>query len=197
MMLVRSNGDEHIHQTSRGSRIKEADRASRRAGQESPQPGARPGRYAGFGSAGEGFVRLTAFGLPENVKGENLYNIQSLKIHRNTDFYDKDKDGKNETLIVHVQPTDDQLDVIKAIGEVDVQLWDLNQPDGQAMLAEWNIAPEELKKTWTVTMFTISYRLTFQIAEIVKSFDKPLTVKVKFTDYLTGKIFEEQRVIKP
>src|SRR4030042_1673685 len=53
-------------------------------------------------------------GLPENVKGENLYNIQSLKIHRNTDFYDKDKDGKNETLIVHVQPTDDLLDGIKA-----------------------------------------------------------------------------------
>ena len=138
-------------------------------------------------------------GLPEKVKGENLYNIQKIEIHRLTDFYDKDeeKDGRNETLIVHVQPTDDQLDVIKAIGEVDVQLWDLNQPDGQAMLAEWNVGPEELKKTWTVTMFTISYRLTFDIAEIVKSFGKPLTVKVKFTDYLTGKVFEEQKAIEP
>jgi len=136
-------------------------------------------------------------GLPEKVKGENLYTIQKIELNRFTGFYDKDKDGKNETLIVHVQLIDDNLDVVKAIGEAEVQLWDLNQPDGHAMLAKWNIAPEELKKTWTATMFTISYRLTFQIAEIVKNFDKPLTVKVKFTDYLTGRIFENQRVIKP
>ena len=35
-------------------------------------------------------------GLPENVKGENLYNIQSVKITKYTNLYDKDEDGKKE-----------------------------------------------------------------------------------------------------
>jgi len=135
--------------------------------------------------------------LPEEVKGENLYNLQKIKIGRYTDFYDKDHDGKKETLIVYIQTIDDQGDKMKASGTTEVELWDLNKQDGQAMLARWKVEPEELKKLWNATMLTINYRLTFDITEIVKSFNKPLTVKVKFTDYLTGRTFEDQRVIKP
>jgi hypothetical protein len=37
----------------------------------------------------------------------------------------------------------------------------------------------------------------FDIADKVDDFTEPFTVKVTFTDYLTGKIFNEQRAIKP
>jgi hypothetical protein len=135
--------------------------------------------------------------LPEDVKGENLYNLQQIKIGGFTDFYDKDHDGKKETLIVYIQTIDDQGDKMKASGTAEVELWDLDQPNGQAKLSNWKIGSQELKKLWYATMLTINYRLTFDITDIVKDFDKPYTVKVKFTDYLSGQVFEDQTVIEP
>ena len=50
---------------------------------------------------------------------------------------------------------------------------------------------------WFATLITINYRLVFDVPETVENLDVPLTVKVTFTDYLTGKIFKAQKVIKP
>jgi len=136
-------------------------------------------------------------GLKPGVKLENLYDLQRIKITRYTNLYDKDKDGRNETLIVYIQPTDEEGDVVKATGAVDVQLWDLNKEENEALLGQWNVKPNNLKKLWFATIITINYRLTFDIADKVDSFEEPLTVKVTFTDYLTGKVFTEQKVIKP
>ena len=136
-------------------------------------------------------------GLPEQVKGENLYRLGKIVIGRYTGFFDKDKDGEKEKLIVYIQPIDEEGDIVKATGDVDVQLWDLNKEEGQALLGQWHVEPGELKKLWFATLITINYRLTFDIADKVKSFDEPLTVKVTFTDYLSGKVLKEQKVIKP
>jgi cell division protein FtsB len=136
-------------------------------------------------------------GLPEQVKGENLYRLGKIVIGGYTGFFDKDKDGEKEKLIVYIQPIDEEGDIIKAGGTVDVQLWDLNKEEGQALLGQWHVEPGELKKLWFATLITINYRLTFDIADKVKSFDEPLTVKVTFTDCLSGKVFKEQKVIKP
>jgi cell division protein FtsB len=135
-------------------------------------------------------------GLPENVKLENLNRLKNIKIGRHTGFFDKDDDGKKEKLIVYIQPTDEQGDALKAVGTAEVQLWDLNKTNGQAMLGHWKVEADELKKLWFETLVSIYYRLTFDVADIVESLEQPPTVKVTFTDYLTGKVFNEQKVIK-
>jgi len=135
--------------------------------------------------------------LPQDARSANVYELQKVKISRYTNLYDKDKDGKKEKLIVYIQPIDADGDIIKASGTVDVQLWDLNRAEGRALLGQWNVKPEELKKLWFATLLTINYRLTFDVADKVDKFEDPLTVKVIFTDYLSGKVFKEQRVIKP
>ncbi len=135
--------------------------------------------------------------LPEGARYENIYELQRVKISRYTDLYDKDNDGKKEELIVYIQPIDTDGDIIKATGAVDVQLWDLNKADGQALLGQWHVKPEEMRKLWFATLLTINYRLTFDVADKVNKFEEPLTVKVIFTDYLSGKVFKEQKVIKP
>ena len=135
-------------------------------------------------------------GLPKEVMLENLNRLENVKIGRYTGFFDKDKDGKKEKLIVYIQPVDEQGDTIKAVGAVDVQLWDLNKTDGQALLGEWKVEPGELKKLWFATLVTINYRLTFEVADKIESLEEPLTVKITFTDYMTGKVFKEQKVIK-
>jgi hypothetical protein len=139
----------------------------------------------------------TLSGLPEDKRGENLYPLESVKIGRYTDLYDKDGNGSKEKLIVYIQPLDEQGDVVKTAGAVDVQLWNLNNRADKALLGQWRVAQEELKKVWFATLITINYRLTFDVAGIVESFDEPLTVKVTFTDYISGKVFEAQKAIKP
>jgi len=137
-------------------------------------------------------------GLPEQVKGENLYHLQKIRIGKYTGFFDKDESGKKEKLIVYIEPIDEEGDIVKATGAVDVQLWNLNSLEAnEALLGQWRVEPNELKKLWFATLVKINYRLTFDISDKVKSFDEPLTVKVTFTDYLSGKVFKEQKVIKP
>ena len=134
--------------------------------------------------------------LPENVKLDNIYHLQSVKLHRYTDLLDEDKDGKMEKLVVYVQPIDNEGDIIKAAGAVNVQLWDLNQSNGEALLGQWSVDVEEIKKRW-VSFLVTNYRLTFDLAEKIERLEKPLTVKVTFIDYLSGKVFNEQRIIEP
>ena len=136
-------------------------------------------------------------GFRPEVRLANLYTIEKVKVTKYTNLYDKDKDGKAEKLIVYIQPTDAEGDIIKAAGSVDVELWDLNEKQGQALLGEWKVGPEKLKKKWFGTVVTTNYRLMFDVGDKIEEFEKPLTVKVKFTDYLSGKVFEEQKVIKP
>ncbi len=135
--------------------------------------------------------------LPDEVKGQNLSDIEEVKISRLTNLYDKDKDGQDEMLIIYVQPIDRDGDVIKAPGEVDVELWDLEREPGEAKLGDWRIKPEELRKLWFDAVMSTNYRLTFDVGEMAIDPTEPLTVKVAFTDYLTGKVFKDQYVIKP
>jgi hypothetical protein len=140
----------------------------------------------------------TLSGLPERLKGENLYSVQNVKIGKYTGFFDKDKDGTKEKLIVYIEPIDEQGDVIKAAADIEVELWDLSKTDGSAQLAKWpTVKPDELKDLWFASMVKVNYRLTFDITDKVTSFDEPLTVKVTFTDYLSGKVFKKQKVINP
>jgi hypothetical protein len=136
--------------------------------------------------------------LSPEVRIDSLYDLESVKLTRYTNFYDRDKDGRKEKLIVYIQPVDSEGDIIKASGSVEVELWDLNAGNEQgALLGKWQISPDELKKMWFATVVTANYRFVFDITDVVKSFDKPLTVKAVFTDYISGKVFIEQHMIKP
>jgi hypothetical protein len=135
-------------------------------------------------------------GIKQEARFENLYHIQSVKLTKHTGFYDKNKDGKKESLIVYIQPMDEQGDIVKATGAVEVELWDLNKKDGQAMLGTWRVEPNELKTLWFAGFMGLNYRLTFDVADKIEGVKEPLTVKVIFTDYLTGKEFNEQAAVK-
>jgi hypothetical protein len=135
--------------------------------------------------------------LPADVRLEDLYDLQKIRITRYTNLYDKDNDGKKETLLVYIQPIDEQGDIVKATGAVDVELWNLNKKNGQAKLGQWHVTPEQLKNLWCATLITINYRLPFDAGEKITGKEKSLVVKITFTDYLTGKVFKEQKIIRP
>lgn len=132
-----------------------------------------------------------------NSQPEDIYDLQRVKIWRYTNLYDKDEDGKMESLIVYLQPVDSDGDVIKAAGRVEVQLWDLNRDEAQALLGTWNVNSSEMKKKWFATVIASNYRLIFDVSKLIDKYEKPLTVKVTFTDILSGKTFNEQKIIEP
>ena len=138
--------------------------------------------------------------LPVDKRADAIYHINAVKIDSYTNFYDNDKTpgaiGKKK-LVVYVAPIDETGDHVKAGGTVEIQLWDLNKKENEARLAQWQIEPNELKTLWLAGMFSSNYRLSFDAAGIVDKFDKPLTVKVNFTDYLSGRTFTEQFIIRP
>jgi hypothetical protein len=136
-------------------------------------------------------------GMKPDVKFSDLYLLEQVSIGGRTSLYDKDENGKPEKLLVYLQPIDDQGDILKAVGSVDVELWDLGKNPEQARLYQWHVDPEQLKKLWFSTVLTANYRLCFDVGETVGSIKDPLTVKVVFTDYLTGKVFNEEVTIKP
>jgi len=134
--------------------------------------------------------------LPGEKRTDALYHIKSVKIGSYTNIYNEEKTRK-KNLVVYVEPIDETGDAVKAGGSVDIQLWNLNKKEDEARLAQWQVGPDELKKLWLSGIFSSSYRLSFDVTGIVDKFDKPLTVKVEFTDYLSGQIFSEQFIINP
>ena len=140
----------------------------------------------------------TLHSLAGEIELEKLYDVQRLKITKHSNLHDKDKDkaGKKETLIIYIQPIDQDGDIVKVAGSVDVQLLDLNEEQPQ-LLGQWHVGPVELRKLWFNALMMTNYRLTFDVSDKVQTFEEPLTVNVTFTDYLTGKVLKEQKVIKP
>ena len=139
----------------------------------------------------------TLHGFTDDVNFKDLYDVQSIKITKYTNLFDKDKDGKKETLIVYIQPLDQDGDIIKAAGDVHVRLLDLDKDKDPVVLGTWNITPKKLKKLWLNAFMKTHYRLTFDIVGKVTEPEKTLTVMVTFTDFLSGNVFEEQMLIKP
>ncbi len=138
----------------------------------------------------------TLSALPQGTR-VNPYHLKSITITRYTNFYDKDDDGKREKLIVYVGPIDQEGDAFKAAGTVNVQLWNLNNLNGEALLAQWQVEQDDLRHTWYDTLVSASYRLTFDTPEGLDVLAEPLTIKVTFTDYLTGEIFRQQQTLDP
>ena len=135
-------------------------------------------------------------GLDAEVRLENVYDLQAVKLTRFTNLYDKDNDGEKEKLIVYLTPEDEDGDAVKASGVVDVELWDLARGEGEALVGKWHVDAQSLRQHWVAAMVTTGYRLLFDVGGLVEG-DEELVVKVVFTDYLSGKVFREQMVIKP
>jgi len=135
-------------------------------------------------------------GLPETLDAAQFYKVGDVRLTKYTGLYDKDKDGTCEKLIVYVKPVDQDGDIIKAAARISVQLWDLNTDSAEALLGTWTVEPEQLRKMWFATMLTINYRLVFDLPSKAISLQGPLTVKVAFTDLLSGVVFNKHTQAK-
>ena len=131
-------------------------------------------------------------GMRSDFRLENVISTDHISISKRTGLYDKNADGVIDKLIVYLKTIDKYDDAIKAPGSVEVTLWDLAREGTK--LKQWNITAEQLNKKWAALMMSSYYRLAFDVSD-VNIPDKEVTVKVEFTDYITGKVFSRQAVV--
>ncbi len=136
-------------------------------------------------------------GLKKETRLQTLDTLESIHLNKRTGVYDLDEDGSVETLAVYVEPRDSAQDAVKAVGRLQVALWNLNAEADKARLAEWTLEPAQLHPLWGGNIFSSYYRLTFDVSEVVSTRPEELTVKVTFIDYLSGKVVTAQTVITP
>jgi len=129
-------------------------------------------------------------------RAASLDILTKIEIGSRSGLYDKDNNGSKETLAIYLEPIDSLQDKVKAPGRVEVELWNLDSSNPQgALLKQWVVEPEQLKTLWAGTLMSSFYRLSFPVDQIVKGDEKGLTVKVRFTDYIAGKVLSAQQPI--
>lgn len=129
-------------------------------------------------------ARLAGLSVPESVR-----------IGRLTGFYEKTNNSPPDELVVYVEVRDAMQDMVKAPGAVHVELWRLSAPPAEARLGVWDVSADELSRMWGRGLTTAYYRLTFPLDSVLADGDKEFTLRVQFTDYLTGRVLTDQCVI--
>ena len=127
-------------------------------------------------------------------KVDQLFTVHGIKLGRLTggDDWDPSKPGQ-EGLKVAVDPFDEEGDKIKAAGSIVVDAFDLAAtPDTQ--IGHWSFDLHQTRKNWISGGFISGYVLKCEWQKIPKHND--ITVKVTFTDALTGRAFTEQKLVK-
>lgn len=139
----------------------------------------------------------TLLGIGPEEHQAAIDRLDRIAVRNRSGLYDKDDDGRPETLVVYLETIDTAQDRIKAPGKVEVELWDLGRPAEEAMLGRWTVAPETLRSLWSAALMTHYYRLSFEVGDRLTGEEKDLTLRVRFTDTLTGKVLTDQYVFKP
>lgn len=142
----------------------------------------------------------TLMGIDKPVRAEAVSSVRTIELTSRSGIYDNDSKDSNDakTLVIYLKTIDDMGDIVKAPGEVKVEIWNLNAKPADVLIGSWIVKPEKLKKSWSASLMTNYYKLTFDAGSILTGKKKQeLTLKVEFTDYMSGKILKAQKIMKP
>ena len=123
-----------------------------------------------------------------------LFVVDRIKLGRYTGGIDTDKKPGQDAIKVIVKPYDRAGSIIKAAGEIKIQLFDLGAPKAERLIAEFIYPVEKIGKHWSSGF--MSYHYSFDCLWPSPPKNPDITVRAEFTDYLTGKTFSDQKLIK-
>jgi len=136
-------------------------------------------------------------GLDGDRAVDKLVHVASIEIERLSGGYDADRDGRDDGVVVYLRLFDRDGDTIKAAGSAGVELFDLSRPDGERLIgvASWDAAA--LRETWHGRFMTSHYTMRTPWRDpAIRPTDQSVTVVARFNDLLTGRTFEDQRVVE-
>ena len=123
---------------------------------------------------------------------EQVFTTHGLKIGRLTGGADTDPSIQgDEVLKVYAVPTDQRGDLLKAAGSFAVDAYDLSLPPSENHLGHWDLTTAEAADNWFGNAVMYGYTFTFPWQRAPRG-DR-VTVRVTFTDALTGRQFTAQK----
>lgn len=126
---------------------------------------------------------------------EKLYLVQRVRLGSGTGGVDLDDKAGDDAVKVYLEPIDQHGSVIKAPGEVTIQLYDLAAPAGKNLAGEYRFDLDATAKAWSSGFLAYHYRFTCRWKPAPPAHDQ-VTVRAEFLDYLTGKKHTAQTVCK-
>lgn len=128
----------------------------------------------------------------QGIDGERLKLIphaDRIEIDSLSGGYGGDLHTGSEGVSIYLRPFDEEGDPTKAAGSVEIQVLDLAAPRDRQLVAECKLDPTALRKTWYSKFMTGHYTLKCPWKAGAPR-HATLTVRVQFTDLLTGRSFE-------
>jgi len=125
---------------------------------------------------------------------DRLYTVQRIAFGSGTGGTSSDDTPGGDAVKVNVEPIDQYGSVLKAAGRVKVQVFDLAMPEAKNLLAQREYDPNAAAKNWASGLFSSYYSFTLPLP--APPAHRELTVRAEFTEYLTGKTFITQQVIR-
>lgn len=121
-----------------------------------------------------------------------------IELDRLTGGYDEDGRPGDDGVVAYVQPIDADGHVIKAAGSLRMEVFDLANPPERSLVAQGEWDADHTRPTWNGRMWThhFTVRCPWPPPDRQPPDHDELTVRVQFTDLLTGKTFTAQRVCR-
>jgi len=122
-----------------------------------------------------------------------LFHVNRIELGRHTGGLDTDGKPGDDAIVVYVQPIDQHGSILKCAGSVTVRIFDLAEEDEtKTLIGTHRWTAEEIAKTWPAGFMGRHFRLLCPWQSAPPK-HPTLTIRIAFTDYLTGKTHTAQK----
>ena len=125
---------------------------------------------------------------------DDLYVLKKVQVGSYSTGTNTDGKGGDDAVKVFVETFDQYGSTAKMAGTLTIQLYDLAAPAGANLVAECTLGPKDLGNKW-INGFMSQF---FQVECPWKTppAHEEITIRIAFTDYLTGLKYTDQRMVK-
>ncbi|MDY6913398.1 MAG: hypothetical protein SVT52_02930 [Planctomycetota bacterium] len=126
---------------------------------------------------------------------EKMFHTARIELGRHTGGVDTDGRAGHDGIKVYLRPIDQHGSTVKAAGDVTVRLFDLAADPKDNLIGRYEWSVDDIAKQWSSGFLTYHYSFVCPWQPGPPKNDE-ITIRVEFTDYLTGRQFTAQKVCK-
>jgi len=139
--------------------------------------------------------RLQSLSALGDKRLEHLFHVQRIALGRHTGPVDLDGRPGDDAVKVYLRPVDQDGSIIKAAGDVKIQLFDLAADPKDNLIGQYEWTVDQIGKHWSSGFMTYHFSFACPWQPDPPEHDE-ITIRVEFTDYLTGKVLTAQKLCK-
>ena len=125
----------------------------------------------------------------------HLVHVTDVRFGRYTGGYDANGDGLDDGVNAYLVLRDAENQAIKAAGQVDIELLDLAAGVSGMQVGNWHYGIAEVTDYWLAGLMADHYRFKLTWPDQAPPQHANLTIKLVYTDGLTGRVMEIQKMV--